>query len=109
MRPVNHYSPLPDSLSIGKSKIHGLGIMALLNIEKGEDLGIGWVMDDNYPDGSIRTPIGGFINHSDSPNCESVAEGKYLHVISIKKIKKGEELTVSYRGWYNDEVLDTYK
>jgi SET domain-containing protein len=101
--------PLPKNLSIGKSKIHGLGIFARSDIEKGHDLGIGWVMDDDHPDGYIRTPLGGFINHSDSPKCEEMADGKYLHLVTTEKIKKGQELTVSYRTWYSDEVLDSYK
>ena len=60
--------PLPDSLTVDKSEIHGLGLIAKTDINAGTDLGISHIMNDNYEDGLIRTPLGGFINHSDHPN-----------------------------------------
>ena len=55
------YQPLPDSLHIGESKIHGQGLVASENIPMGTDLGI-----SHYRKGDdvIRTPLGGFINHT---------------------------------------------
>jgi len=56
----------------------------------------------------IRTPMGGFLNHSDKPNCEKVKlkftnsdkEAAYLfskwNLITLKNIKEGEELTLTY-------------
>ena len=59
------YKPLPDSLHIGKSKIHGQGLVASEDIPMGTDLGI-----SHYRKGDdvIRTPLGGFINHSEDPS-----------------------------------------
>jgi len=59
------YQPLPDSLCIGDSKIHGQGLIAKENIPEGTDLGV-----SHYRKGDevIRTPLGGFINHSEEPN-----------------------------------------
>ena len=52
----------------------------------------------------IRTPLGGFYNHSEEPNCEKreinfrydkSVECEY-EIISLVDIKKGEEITVHY-------------
>ena len=66
-----YYKPLPDSLTIKKSDIDGLGLFALEEIRSGV-IGIGWVKQDIFPDGYIRTPLGGFINHSNDPNCHKI-------------------------------------
>jgi SET domain-containing protein len=100
--------PLPSNITVAKSRIHGLGLIAAEDIEPGIDLGTSHIMNKNYEDGLIRTPLGGFLNHSDNPNCKYIVDGDDLRLISIKKIHKGEEVTVSYRGWYDDNVLDTY-
>jgi SET domain-containing protein len=46
----------------------------------------------------IRTPLGGFYNHSDNPNCETYALEYlgYRKLRAIKDIKAGEELTAYY-------------
>ena len=48
----------------------------------------------------MRTPIGGFVNHSDDPNCtkdlEEMEWGRIYHMRTIKPIKKGEELFLKY-------------
>jgi hypothetical protein len=90
------YRPLPPSLTIKESNIHGLGIFALTQLECDESLGITHVKDDRFEDGYIRLPLGGFFNHSENPNCECYKEGDYLKLKTIKKIKKGEEITVNY-------------
>jgi len=53
----------------------------------------------------IRTPLGGFLNHSEDPNCEK-AKLKFTNdknflfnkwnLVTIKDIKEGEELTLTY-------------
>lgn len=65
------YLPLPDYLTVRKSKLHGLGIFATMDIPAGRDLGITHVSDKQtgrFPNDSIRTPLGDFINHSSNPN-----------------------------------------
>ena len=43
-----------------------------------------------------RTPLGGFLNHSDKPNCQKIeVDGKY-YVQTLEDIKEGEELTLKY-------------
>lgn len=94
------YKPLPESLTIKDSPIHGLGLFAKQDIVKGIELGITHVYDENFENNYIRTPLGGFINHSETPNCELFDLGRHYVVRTIKHIKRGEELTVKYR-WYN--------
>jgi SET domain-containing protein len=98
------YRPLPDFLTISKSKIEGIGVFTEKNISKGTDLGMSHVHDSRFPDGYIRLSLGGFINHHEIPNCKAVISNndselgdiKHIRLITTKKIKKGEELTVSY-------------
>ena len=92
-----YYKPLPDNLTIKKSDIEGLGLFAVEEIRSGV-IGIGWVKQDIFPDGYIRTPLGGFINHSNDPNCHKIDHEdvgvKWL--AATRDIKAGEELTVRY-------------
>ena len=48
----------------------------------------------------MRTPLGGFVNHSDDPNCVKWSDnqgwGEIYYMKTIKEIKKGEELFLKY-------------
>ena len=92
-----NYKPLPDSLTIKESSIQGLGLFATTDIREGV-LGIGWVRQDYFPDGYLRTPMGGFINHSDNPNCVKLEheEVGVMWLKAVRDIKAGEELTIKY-------------
>ena len=90
------YKPLPKELTIKKSSIEGLGLFATQDIEKGHEFGITHVKNYWFEDGYIRTPLGGFFNHSDDPNCKAYIQNQYIKLKSIKSIKKGEELTAEY-------------
>ena len=90
------YKPLPHNLTIKNSNIHGLGLFATEDIEKHHEFGICHIMNEYFEDGYIRTPLGGFFNHSDDPNCEAYVHHAYIMLRSIKEIKAGEELTVKY-------------
>ena len=60
---MTNYRPLIDGLTVKPSKIEGLGLFTLVDIERGVKLGQTHVID--YMTGEIiRTPLGGFINHS---------------------------------------------
>ena len=100
------YNPLPDSIELSKSSIHGYGLFAKTCIVKGTILGISHVYHDLFPDGWIRTPLGGYYNHSETPNCELITnnmdEGFLTEIKllqTIKDIKKGTELTCTYTIW----------
>ena len=88
---VFNYRPLPAVITIGKSSLHGLGLIAVEAIPASSNLG---TTHHNVKDELIRTPLGGFINHSDNPNCFIDQNYKLL---TIKPIQKGDELTVYYR------------
>ena len=45
------YRPLPNFLTISKSKIEGIGVFTEKNISKGTDLGMSHVHDSRFPDG----------------------------------------------------------
>ena len=62
------YNPLPEQLELKQSSIHGYGIFTTQPISRGTILGISHVYHDLFPDGWIRTPLGGFYNHSNDPN-----------------------------------------
>jgi len=87
------YRPLPDNLTIKPSSIEGLGLFATQTIPKNTDLGM---IHFSYGELIIRTPLGGFINHSDKPNCKKLDLEDEWHLKTIKEIKKNEELTLKY-------------
>ena len=108
------YKPLPDSLIIQSSNVNGQGLFAKENIPEQTDLGMTHLELGKL---ILRTPLGGFLNHSDTPNCvkssslltrqqwnhlNDLPNEKYNHnfkqwnLITIKNIKEGEELTLKY-------------
>tara|TARA_R110002020_G_scaffold348997_1_gene562669 strand:- start:7480 stop:7875 length:396 start_codon:yes stop_codon:yes gene_type:complete len=91
-----YYKPLDSRLTIKPSNIDGLGLFATVDIEEGDTLGISHVYDERFKNKFIRTPLGGFINHSKEPNLEAVINGDYRYVKTIKPIESGEELTLLY-------------
>lgn len=115
-----HYRPLPDSLTVKESNLSAktgkkeLGIFTTRNIAEGTCLGIThYYLDfESVPDMSgdshkiVRTPLGGFINHSETPNCVLLQDITrtpvewQLH--TLNNIKEGEELLLKYTQ-YNPE------
>ena len=95
------YTPLPKSVVVKESTIHGYGLLAIDTIKKGTKLGVSHIYAPGFETSYIRTPIGGFINHSDNANCikiESPEESMltYFSLGASKDIEEGEELTVKY-------------
>ena len=90
------YKPLPTYLTIKSSKIEGLGLFTLEDIDNNFRIGVTHVRDDRFQDGYIRTPLGGFFNHSENPNCKVVYENDFIYLETIREIKSGEELTAKY-------------
>ena len=62
------YKPLPKQLTIKKSSIEGLGLYATENIKKNSFIGVTHIRDEQFENKYIRTPVGGFYNHSNEPN-----------------------------------------
>ena len=66
------YKPLPKCLTIKKSPIEGLGLYATSTIKANVFIGLTHVKDKDFDNGYIRTPLGGFYNHSNEPNVRRV-------------------------------------
>ena len=98
----NMYRPLPESLTIKQSKVNGLGLYAKEGIAQGANIGTSHIKINGD---IIRTPLGGFINHSNDANTVKVElqDDRYKkkwNLVALKNIKAGEELTVHYT-FYN--------
>ena len=98
MTETKPYRPLPRKLYIGNSPIEGNGLFTSADIPSQEELGISHIKYDggDFHSNYIRTPLGGFVNHSTTSNCELYECGEYLKMKTIKTIKAGEELTLTY-------------
>ena len=75
---MTSYRPLPDFLTIKPSKIEGLGLFSLSDIDKDINLGNTHVIDMETGE-IIRTPLGGFVNYSEKPNCQIVKDGRFWY------------------------------
>ncbi len=102
------YTALPEGLYIGDSPVAGQGIFTKVPLKVGTELGLSHII---LQEEIVRTPLGGFLNHADIPNCEKTCprvEKMYnltkTHYKSIKRyyvkvirpIEAGEELFLSY-------------
>ena len=61
------YRPLPEQLTIKNSSIEGLGLFATQDIKANSFLGVTHIRDEQFENKYIRTPLGGFYNHSNNP------------------------------------------
>ena len=94
------YRPLPKEVTIKKSYIEGLGLFANEHLVANTKLGISHVKDNRFENDYIRTPLGGFVNHSTTPNCEFYIDDNYIRLRTIRHINEGNELTAEY--WLYD-------
>ena len=103
---MEKYKPLPDSLAIRSSPIHKQGVFATEFLPRGTELGMSHVQWGSHV---FRTPLGGFLNHSETPNCSKakIRVGNFedpkaiynyhkWNITVIEDIKPGEELTLEY-------------
>ena len=111
---IERYRPLPKELRLGFSTIHDIGVFAKEDIAPQTDLGMTHLELGKI---IIRTPLEGFLNHSDTPNCvkssslltrqqwnhlSNLPDEKYdhhfkkWHLITLTNIKEGDELTLTY-------------
>ena len=93
---TKYYKPLPECLTVQKSEVHGLGLFALEKILKETDLGTSHIFHVDFEDEYIRTPLGGFVNYSETPNCEIKINVDGYNLVTLYDIEKGEELTLKY-------------
>jgi len=88
------YKPLPNCLTIKKSPIEGLGLYATKDIKANSFIGLTHIQDTKFDNGYIRTPLGGFYNHSNEPNVRRVVSDE------LPELKCGDKI---------DESLDVTK
>ena len=86
---------------VKKSSIHGYGLFATGPIKGGTHLGVSHIYAPGFHQSYIRTPVGGFINHSNEANCHKVKSPEesmltYYSLVTSKDIEKDEELTLKY-------------
>ena len=97
------YKPLPSYLAIGPSDIDGAGIFAKEDLPADMVIGITHIYDTDFENDYIRTPLGGFLNHSENPNCVVFEDDDNIYhkkLKTIKRIEMGKELTLKY-NWYD--------
>ena len=107
----SEYKPLPHGLIIKDSEIEGQGVFTIRDLHVGCELGeshyrinmseVTSINQEENKNKFIRTPLGGFINHSEEPNCHRtqirVKPGfDKWNITVIKNITAGEELTLKY-------------
>jgi hypothetical protein len=96
---LKEYHPLPSGLTVAESGISGQGLFTTRRLVMGTALGIShYRIDGEY----IRTPLGGFINHADEPNCQRsqirIKPGfDKWNLMVIEDIEEGCELTLKYK------------
>lgn len=90
-----NYRPLPDCLTIKLSPIEGLGLFAKEWIEAGTNLGLSHF---HVESGFIRTPVGGFVNHSVDFNVyiKRIDDSNNWYLFTRTDIEAGEELVAYY-------------
>ena len=89
------YRPLPNELTIKNSKIEGLGLFATIKIKKNSFIGLTHIRDEMFEGKYIRTPLGGFYNHSKESNIMKMVSDvipKFNFGDEIDPIKKIEPL-----------------
>jgi len=84
---------------VGKSSIHGYGLIATKNLPKDTDIGLSHIgigfVNERLVAGET-TEVGSFQNHNRDPNCINKIVGENLHMVATKQIKNGEELTIDF-------------
>ena len=83
------YRPLHDGLTIKNSPIEGLGLFTNIDIKKNTFIGITHIRDEQFENKYIRTPLGGFYNHSNEPTI--------IRMVSdvLPKLKFGDQIDLN--------------
>ena len=78
------YRPLPNGLTIKNSPIEGLGLFSTIDIKINSFIGVTHIRDEQFENKYIRTPLGGFYNHSNNPNVRRVVSDQ------LPRLKPGD-------------------
>ena len=83
------YRPLPDGLTIKNSPIEGLGLFTNVDIKQNTFIGITHIRDEQFENKYIRTPLGGFYNHSNKPTIIRMVTDV------LPKLKFGDQIDIN--------------
>lgn len=108
-----NYQTLPyDIVDLVRTPDKGLSIVSKIKIYPGTFIGIGWHVNSDAKKHlltptsdeieKIRTPLGGFINHSNRPNCEV----KHEEVLRYKKKTEKEAIHTDHWLLYAYDVIE---
>jgi SET domain-containing protein len=116
---------------IGRSRTHGVGVIAIRDIPKGtlvfegeselvvwvsraavrrmpkairalyEDFGMVWGDRIGVPPTLNMLSVGWYVNHADVPNVEAGDDGRFR---TLRRIRRGEELTADYRTFVDEPL-----
>ena len=116
---------------IGRSRIHGVGVLAIRDIPRGTqlfrgedervvwvrlaairrlplelrklytDFGMAWGKRIGVPRTLNMLSVGWYLNHSGRPNTRCDEDGRFY---ALRRIRKGEELTADYRTFSDDDL-----
>ena len=105
------YKPLPKQLTIKKSPIEGLGLYATEDIKKNSYLGVTHVRDEQFENKYIRTPVGGFYNHSNVPNVirmvsDTLPKLRFGDIVDPKKNTREEKTSLDDVFYHLQEKSD---
>lgn len=120
------FTPGNYKLRVGRSKT-GKGLFAMEDIAKGvciieytgrpatkkemmEDSGkyLFWTGKHTMINGNVRSNRARYINHSCAPNCESDGPEGRVYIVSVRRIKAGDELTYDYGKEYFNKHIKPY-
>ena len=94
-------------VTIKESSIEGLGLFATEDISANTVIGRIHVPNEKEENGYFRTPLGGFGNHSDNPNCTKLLmEDGSWWIVANQNIMAGEEVTWQYSLYKISKKLD---
>ena len=102
------YRPLPDELTIKNSPIEGLGLFSTKDIKANTFIGVTHIRDEQFENKYIRTPLGGFYNHSNDPTVMRMVSNmlptlKFDDPMDTKaKAKRFEEKDTNRENMYNN-------
>ena len=116
---------------IGRSRTHGVGVIAIRDIPKGtlvfegeselvvwvsraavrrmpkairalyEDFGMVWGDRIGVPPTLNMLSVGWYVNHADVPNVEAGDDGRFR---TLRRVRRGEELTADYRTFVDEPL-----
>jgi SET domain-containing protein len=90
---------------IKESDIHGKGVFAKETIATEEFIEVGIYMTPGYIQVS---PMGDYVNHSDTPNSILSRKDGHYNMFAIKEIQPGDEITISYNDENAPKIIQRY-